>query len=198
MYRNLLVAFVFLYFGEAHSATLNIDGSDNLIGAFDVDVSGNLYNVDFLDGTCADVFGTCAETNFAFTTATLADAASQALLEQVFIQDTTPENFKRFDDDPELTRGIEATNEGRFYSAWGRQGSNVRIDAAINSALLTGDTNICMLGGCLVNINEDLDSPVLTWARWSAVNVIPVPAAIWLFGSALAGFVGLSRRRYPN
>lgn len=29
----------------------------------------------------------------------------------------------------------------------------------------------------------------------SAVGVIPVPASIWLFGSALIGFVGISRKR---
>ena len=29
----------------------------------------------------------------------------------------------------------------------------------------------------------------------STVNVVPVPAAVWLFGTALIGFVGLSRRR---
>ena len=29
----------------------------------------------------------------------------------------------------------------------------------------------------------------------SAVSPVPVPAAVWLFGTALVGFIGLSRRR---
>jgi len=29
-------------------------------------------------------------------------------------------------------------------------------------------------------------------------SVVPVPAAIWLFGSALVGFIGISRRRRLN
>jgi hypothetical protein len=30
--------------------------------------------------------------------------------------------------------------------------------------------------------------------RELSVSAVPVPAAIWLFGSALVGFVGMSRR----
>ena len=31
-------------------------------------------------------------------------------------------------------------------------------------------------------------------AIWGKVSPIPVPAAFWLFGTALIGFVGMSRR----
>jgi hypothetical protein len=29
----------------------------------------------------------------------------------------------------------------------------------------------------------------------TGLNPVPVPAAVWLFGTALMGFVGMSRRR---
>lgn len=55
------------------------------------------------------------------------------------------------------------------------------------------------VGGLPSSIGGPHDGP------WSAltdgsnlafrVNVVPVPAAVWLFGTALIGFVGLSRRR---
>jgi hypothetical protein len=41
------------------------------------------------------------------------------------------------------------------------------------------------LGPSLVTIQYDYDP----------VTVVPVPAAVWLFGSALVGFAGLSRRK---
>ncbi|MGI9319103.1 MAG: VPLPA-CTERM sorting domain-containing protein [bacterium] len=28
-----------------------------------------------------------------------------------------------------------------------------------------------------------------------SINPVPVPAAVWLFGTALIGFIGVSRRR---
>ncbi len=36
-----------------------------------------------------------------------------------------------------------------------------------------------------------------TFARWatSPVSVVPVPAAVWLFGTALLGLVGFSKRK---
>jgi hypothetical protein len=33
------------------------------------------------------------------------------------------------------------------------------------------------------------------WTEYGPVSVVPVPAAVWLFGTALIGFVGMSRRR---
>ena len=33
------------------------------------------------------------------------------------------------------------------------------------------------------------------WTEYGAVSAVPVPAAIWLFGTALVGFIGMSRRR---
>jgi len=35
----------------------------------------------------------------------------------------------------------------------------------------------------------------VTWQQTSSVNPVPVPAAVWLFGSGLVGLVGVARRR---
>ena len=35
----------------------------------------------------------------------------------------------------------------------------------------------------------------ITWQQTSSINPIPVPAAVWLFGSGLIGLVGVARRR---
>lgn len=53
--------------------------------------------------------------------------------------------------------------------------------------------------GGILGISGPHDGPWTALADGSnfafRVNVVPVPAAVWLFGSALIGFVGLSRRR---
>ena len=37
---------------------------------------------------------------------------------------------------------------------------------------------------------------VVTWIRFTPVSSVPVPAAVWLFGSGLLGLVGLARRKH--
>ena len=56
------------------------------MGASGVDVGGTLYNVEFLDGTCVDLYNGCDEaSDFTFTTQAEARQANQALLDQVFL-----------------------------------------------------------------------------------------------------------------
>lgn len=84
------------------AATLIVDGSGQLRGAAGVDVGGTLYDVTFREGTCTALFDGCDDpSDFTFTTLTDAQAASQALLNQVFI-DGPAGNFVS----PSLTFGI--------------------------------------------------------------------------------------------
>ena len=76
-----------------------------LLGATGVLVDGKFYDVDFVDGTCPDVFGVCDEAHFAFTTASTALAASKALLDQVLLDGP----LGNFDSNPMLTNGCFVT-----------------------------------------------------------------------------------------
>jgi hypothetical protein len=74
----------------AHSAfavpVVLTDDYDQLVGARNVDVGGTLYDVDFRDGYCLTYYPGCDSTDdFTFQTQAAADAASQALLDTVFI-----------------------------------------------------------------------------------------------------------------
>lgn len=46
-------------------------------------------------------------------------------------------------------------------------------------------------GGSLI---EDIPGSISNVAIWGKVSPVPVPAAVWLFGTALLGFIGFSRR----
>jgi hypothetical protein len=86
MRKFVLAIVLVLMAGGAQAATLNVVGGQ-LHGAFGVDVGGTLYNVEFLDGTCIALFNGCdAVSDFTFQSSALAAAASQALLDQVFLR----------------------------------------------------------------------------------------------------------------
>ena len=81
----ILSAVLFFVAGAAQAATLNAVGGQ-LMGASNVLVDGNLYDVQFLGGTCIALYNGCdAVSDFTFQTSAAAGLASQALLDQVFI-----------------------------------------------------------------------------------------------------------------
>lgn len=83
---------------SASAATLNVDGSGILLGASGIDIGGDIYNVQFVDGHCNDFWDGCDDaTDFDFSTSLAALMAAQALMEQVFVG--------TFDDDPAMTSG---------------------------------------------------------------------------------------------
>ena len=87
---------------SASAATLNVVGGQ-LLGASGVDVDGTLYDVEFLDGTCVELYSGCdMASDFTFTTQADAELASQALLDQVFL-----DGVDLFDTVPGTTNGCD-------------------------------------------------------------------------------------------
>ena len=88
--------------GGAQAVTLNVIGGQ-LMGASNVLVDGSLYDVQFLDGSCIVLYNGCAHDSSDFTFQTEASAllASQALLDQVFLDGVQGQ----FDSEPDQTNG---------------------------------------------------------------------------------------------
>ena len=81
----------------ASAATIVVNAQGNLIGATGVNVQGSIYDVAFVEGTCVDLFSDCdSPSDFAFTTKATADAASYALLDQVFVGDFDTSPWRTF------------------------------------------------------------------------------------------------------
>ena len=67
--------------------------------------------------------------------------------------------------------------------------SNVIVDFADEVTTLCGWWNF---GNCIANFN---DAPYAKVDYTYEVSSVPVPAAVWLFGSALLGLAGVARRK---
>ena len=98
---------------SAFSTTLVVEDGQ-LMGATDVLVDGDYYNVEFVDGRASDLFMVAGEYTFTFTTEDEATAAAQALLYQVFLD----VSLGGFDTDPELTNGINTISYGRILTPY--------------------------------------------------------------------------------
>ena len=171
-----------------------------LTGAKNIYVNGTDYDVEFLDGTPYDIFNGGDGWTFTFTTPLAAYYASTALLTEVFNQESP---FKQFDDDPELTNGIESTGPANILTPFQITGLdsyvigfsdfyNADYGNGVNSS--DGQANVSSDLGFELSDNDDY-----TYAQWSVSDLngspVPIPAAAWLLGSGLLGLIGFRRKR---
>ncbi|MDH3729282.1 MAG: PEP-CTERM sorting domain-containing protein [Myxococcales bacterium] len=157
-----LAAALFFASSGAHAATLNVvDGQ--LLGASGVDVVGTLYDVEFRDGTCIALFSGCnsaADFTFDFRTASL---ASQALLDQVFLDG----GFGAFDTTPEISVGCTDTSMCIIGTPHGLSDLYVLVIAAFN---LSDANDLGATTGALFTTIDTTQEPAFAFAVW-----IPVP-----------------------
>lgn len=148
---------------------LHLDGNV-LTGASGVVVNGAAYDVSFLDGSCSSLQLGC--TQFTFSTAGDAQAAAQALLDQVFLA--------AFDTSPQWTRGCTATSQCLVSTLFAADGDNL---ASTTNAAVELDDRVTV--GTLGAQFNTAAVPSVTMALWSvAPNRVPEPATLAL---ALAG-----------
>lgn len=190
------------------ATTLTIDNnSGELVGATHVLVNGVYYDVEFVNGTAEELYSGGQGYNFTFTDQGAAGNASNALLEQVFI-DTDQEDF---DSDPTLTFGIDYLYGDvmtPYYSVYNyiSQTVNVFFLSAHNAGLLNDGTNNYPYYDGVVSISADEasdtsndNSRVYTiWTVSTDPPSVPEPTTILLLGTGLLGFTGLIRKKHFN
>jgi hypothetical protein len=174
---------------SAPAAVQLVNGSGQLTGATGVVVNGTTYDVSFSDGTCSDLFGGiggCAVgSTFDFTTQAGADAAAQALLDQVLIDGLAG----LFDTHPELTFGCGGLTceilipfQGGFPFLASTADNGALIDS-VGSDARDPDSNFAI-------------SNLVTFALFTpaAAAAVPEPAS-WAMMLLGFGAVGLAMRR---
>ena len=191
-----------LYAAPSVAAVLHIDPlTNNLTGVSGISVDGNVYNVTFVEGTCVDLFNGCDEkTDFFFQDTATAFAAFEGLMNQALIDGP----LGQFDSNPQLTYGCD--NDpffSRFCTIYApiladEVGLNGLVFAELSNNIADNlDSTTGLLLSAPLSINAD--TSLNDWAVfgvWSGANVstVPVPAAIWLFGSGLIGLVGMRKK----
>ena len=166
-----LAAMLFSTFVSA--ATLTFDG-DMISGVSGLETLGTTWDVTFNDGSADAVYGT----NPPFSTVSDSQTASEALrLALVALAaDATASDFV----------GCAGT-DCYLISPY-----------AINEFTVAGNA-VAKIGTSVYYLASVSGDPSLsysdrTYATWEE-SVVPIPAAIWLFGSGLIGLIGIARRK---
>lgn len=166
--------------GVATAAELVVDAGE-LVGANDVVVEGQRYDVVFVDGVCTSLYDGCdedADFTFPWTAPDGHLAARQALLDQVFVG--------QFDTEPQLTRGCEAEAWCWIYFPVQKIGSAAAIGIVYvdNDELEVRDRATNQGSGS--NTQDTTTNASITWAVWSGPLGPANPPAV-----PVTPFVGL-------
>ncbi len=179
---SLLLVFVGVTGVRAASPHV-VDGE--LLGAFDVDVGGVLYDVEFVDGTCIEVFSGCDQAeDFTFSNFAGAALASQALMEQVFLDGVLGD----FDLVPSLTVGCSDSDTCQVLTVFERSPTTPTVLQAVannNAAVHIHDWWTPEPHSFSISVDTASSYPYAVFARWSAAcSVVEVPTLSfwgWLF-----------------
>jgi hypothetical protein len=188
MKRLLCISVFTLFSSFSNAALLQVSGGQ-LTGASEVNIGGTLYDVAFLDGTCTAIFDGCNDvSDFTFNTRAGAEAAAQALSDQVFIDSTS----YQFDSRPELTLGTSFTAGAIAYINYSFTAlGNVNVISSFNSSVEANDNYWTSTVGSTLDTTLSAGSVYTKWS--TAQGSVPTPATILLFSLGLVG-IGITRR----
>lgn len=170
-----------------------------LFGASGVDVDGVLYDVTFVDGTCASLFTGCDDAaDFTFTTQASALAASHALLAQVFVDGPVG----NFDSQPIQTNHCRISLFCEVLTPFAIAGvglvaTGVASNYAGPDSLFAADHVSTSVWNVLTNTMIDpATSDAYVFATWTAqASPVPEPSTLFLVATGLVVGIGGWRRR---
>jgi hypothetical protein len=197
--KKMLRLIVAMWLGIALEVTagmypveLILDGNGKLAGAKNLLVEGNLFDVSFVDGTCASVFSGCdSPLDFQFQDSFYGRAATQALFDQVLTG--------IYDSDPTRTAGCSfslacvvttpfdtSVNNDSLSWVLAMNGEDIRVADAIE---VSGNARRSQL--------DFTNEIAYVWAVWAPAGraTVPEPASLGLVLCGLAALGAYTRRQ---
>ncbi len=207
-----IAALLLLPLGAYASPLLQVAESGHLTGAHGVVVGESVYDVQFMDGTCAELYDGCDEaSDFIFQTSEAANAASLALIAQVFVDSA----LGLFDSEPGQILGCPgpATVLGSCLAitpytstlVTGQNGNQAFARLAVNGPQQFND-HANASGGFHLDLFHTGDcgpqqycppswAPWAMWAVWTPRVAVPETGMLLLLAAGLPGILLARRRR---
>lgn len=183
--KPLCISLLFVIFdiGKIAHASLMLQVENGILtGATDVEVNGSLFDVNFLDGTCPQLYSGCdASEDFIFNTSDSARQASLALLTQVFVdgQDGL------FDSQGGLISGCSFAPVCVVKTVFERSNNLINMQTVQNRAA-GGAADTLGVDSTLFNLGTSSGSTFAVWSKASSVTPIqvnePVSASLLMLG----------------
>ena len=154
-------------------------------GATGVEVQDTFYDVTFTDGTCAALFDGCdASSDFTFTTFDAAIAASRSLFDLF----NAPGN-EAFTSQPTLTEGCSDPLGCLIVTPFALLPSGSVQSVYFGNDAIAG---FDVTGNLFINPENDFANiSSWTYAIWSPIAPVPLPAGLPLILTGFAGLAGL-------
>jgi hypothetical protein len=155
----------------------NVIGIDNLELDFDQDSKDGFYDVAFINDTGSNLFGS----GFDFDNPEDAGAAIIQVNNALNLNNPVPTGASSVGADQFFIPALER------FGFWGAFGSEFFSPGGVPG------WDACEVD-CLSGVTILNPSDAYTYATFQT-SAIPVPAAVWLFGSGLLGLIGIARKK---
>ncbi len=174
---------------SAATVTLEFNSNNEIIKAYNVEIGGDLYNVEFVEGTGYDAYtyenGTWT---FDFDSEEAATAAAEALLEQVFTGDYN---------DPATLFGIEdSATSAKVYIAYDTASWSSTYLTLVYARNYASDPSDEIATKYLSASKSTADEADAVYAVFTKASAVPVPGTLTLLGTGMLALTGAIRGKH--